>query len=120
MSLSDLSDLSELSSDEEDVPLMKSTQKATRNKKSKEYQITNTLRPPRTTQYTAKSLYGARSHLLYSSIPSITSGLSDQIIENTIDLDPEYQRGVLFYFLMTLNEYCLPAAVTSIAGIKAW
>jgi hypothetical protein len=91
MSLSDLSDLSELSSDEEDIPLVKSTQRATRTKKSKEYQITNTLRPPRTTQYTAKSLY-------------------DQIIENTIDLDPEYQRGVLFYLLMTLNKYSLPAS----------
>ncbi|EPS97903.1 hypothetical protein FOMPIDRAFT_17561, partial [Fomitopsis schrenkii] len=37
----------------------------------------NALRPPRTTQYTAKSLF-------------------DQIIENTIDLDPEYQRDVVW------------------------
>ncbi|TFK46282.1 hypothetical protein OE88DRAFT_1667916 [Heliocybe sulcata] len=43
----------------------------------RDYVITNALRPPRTTQYTAKSLY-------------------DQIIENSIDLDPEYQRDVVW------------------------
>ncbi|KIJ19326.1 hypothetical protein PAXINDRAFT_96729, partial [Paxillus involutus ATCC 200175] len=75
MSLSDVSDLTELSSDEEEVPL---TKNATKKKKGgKEYRITNVLRAPRTTQYTAKSLY-------------------DQIIENAIDLDPEYQRDVVW------------------------
>lgn len=59
MSLSDLSDLTDISSEEDDVPLAKSTQKPKKNAKSREYQITNTLRPPRTTQYTARSLYGA-------------------------------------------------------------
>ncbi|TFY57533.1 hypothetical protein EVJ58_g6962, partial [Rhodofomes roseus] len=40
-------------------------------------QVTNTLRPPRTTQYTAKSLF-------------------DQMMDNTIDLDPEYQRDIVW------------------------
>ncbi|KAF9220655.1 hypothetical protein BS17DRAFT_713659 [Gyrodon lividus] len=76
MSLSDVSELTELSSDEEDVPLSKSTTKA--KKGPREYKITHVLRAPRTTQYTAKSLY-------------------DQIIENAIDLDPEYQRDVVWH-----------------------
>ncbi|KAF8837162.1 hypothetical protein BDN67DRAFT_973331 [Paxillus ammoniavirescens] len=75
MSLSDVSDLTELSSDEEEVPLSKNITK--KKKGPKEYRITNVLRAPRTTQYTAKSLY-------------------DQIIENAIDLDPEYQRDVVW------------------------
>jgi hypothetical protein len=94
MSLSDVSDLTELSSDEEEVPL---TKNATKKKKgAKEYRITNVLRAPRTTQYTAKSLYGApsnrkRSFSWWFNVPVFT----DQIIENAIDLDPEYQRGKL-------------------------
>ncbi|KIJ67382.1 hypothetical protein HYDPIDRAFT_37917 [Hydnomerulius pinastri MD-312] len=76
MSLSDVSDLTDLSSDEEEVPLAKTTTKATK-KGPKEYKITNVLRAPRTTQYTTKSLY-------------------DQIIDNAIDLDPEYQRAVVW------------------------
>ncbi|KAI9462077.1 hypothetical protein HD554DRAFT_2027786 [Boletus coccyginus] len=75
MSLSDFSDLTDLSSDEDDVPLAKRTSKA--KKAPKEYKITNVLRAPRTAQYTAKSLY-------------------DQIIDNAIDLDPEYQRDVVW------------------------
>ncbi|KAH7910427.1 hypothetical protein BJ138DRAFT_1008858 [Hygrophoropsis aurantiaca] len=79
MSLSDFSDLTDLSSDEDDVPLSQKTYKkaAPAKKTAKEYKISNVLRPPRTTQYTAKSLY-------------------DQIIDNSIDLDPEYQRDVVW------------------------
>ncbi|KAH7922254.1 hypothetical protein BV22DRAFT_1017693 [Leucogyrophana mollusca] len=80
MSLSDFSDLTDLSSDEDDVPLaQRTTAKKTGGSKKtpKEYKISNVLRPPRTTQYTAKSLY-------------------DQIIDNAIDLDPEYQRDVVW------------------------
>ncbi|KAI6001912.1 hypothetical protein EDD15DRAFT_2472675 [Pisolithus albus] len=73
MSLSDISDLTELSS-EEDVPAAKTTRS---KKQSKEYKIKNVLRAPRTTQYTTKSLY-------------------DQIIDNAVDLDPEYQRDVVW------------------------
>lgn len=74
MSLSDISDLTELSS-EEDAPTARPTPKS--RKQSKEYKIKNVLRAPRTTQYTTKSLY-------------------DQIIDNAIDLDPEYQRDVVW------------------------
>ncbi|KAG6373681.1 hypothetical protein JVT61DRAFT_6352 [Boletus reticuloceps] len=74
MSLSDISDLTDLSTDV-DEPLAKRTSKV--KKAAKEYKITNVLRAPRTAQYTAKSLY-------------------DQIIDNSIDLDPDYQRGKPF------------------------
>ncbi|KAF8129057.1 hypothetical protein EV363DRAFT_1169699 [Boletus edulis] len=74
MSLSDISDLTDLSTDV-DEPLAKRTSKA--KKAVKEYKITNVLRAPRTAQYTAKSLY-------------------DQIIDNSIDLDPDYQRDIVW------------------------
>lgn len=92
MSLSDYSDLTELSSSEDEQ-----FQPATKSKKSKkqpkQYKITNVLRPPRTTQYTAKSLYGISTH---ASCPlwALTTSDLDQIIDNSIDLDPEYQRGM--------------------------
>ncbi|KAG1760256.1 hypothetical protein EDD22DRAFT_1051686 [Suillus occidentalis] len=76
MSLSDVSDLTDLSSDEDDFPPSKTRTKASK-KGSKEYKISGVLRAPRTTSYTAKSLY-------------------DQIIDNAIDLDPEYQRDVVW------------------------
>lgn len=103
----DESDLTELDYSEDDsesdVPLSKSQSKTTSAKgkgKAKEYTILKKLRPPRTTQYTAKSLYGAHSLLCYCvafscAFPSMT----DQIIDNTVDLDPEYQRGKLFFSL---------------------
>ncbi|KAH9917716.1 uncharacterized protein B0H18DRAFT_1033507 [Fomitopsis serialis] len=73
------SDLTELSSDldeEEYVPPTQRKKTTTRNTGS-DYKITNTLRPPRTTQYTAKSLF-------------------DQIVDSTIDLEPEYQRDIVW------------------------
>ncbi|CCM00224.1 uncharacterized protein FIBRA_02252 [Fibroporia radiculosa] len=74
MSLSDFdSDLTELSSEEEEYIPAPTRRK--KNATNKEYKIQNALRPPRTTQYTAKSLY-------------------DQIVDNAIILDPEYQRAV--------------------------
>jgi hypothetical protein len=55
---SDLSDPP--STDEEDIPLSKASGKAKGKGKAAGtgYQITDALRPPRTAQYTAKSLYG--------------------------------------------------------------
>ncbi|KAG2043991.1 hypothetical protein BDR03DRAFT_850488 [Suillus americanus] len=77
MSLSDVSDLTDLSSDEDDFPLSKTSRTTASKKGTKEYKISGVLRAPRTTSYTAKSLY-------------------DQIIDNAIDLDPEYQRDVVW------------------------
>ncbi|KAI6152714.1 hypothetical protein EDD17DRAFT_1491150 [Pisolithus thermaeus] len=89
MSLSDISDLTELSSEEEAAsakPRPKS------KKQSKEYKIKNVLRAPRTTQYTTKSLYGMYS--MPRVLPQRSSICNvDQIIDNSVDLDPEYQRG---------------------------
>ncbi|KIK82235.1 hypothetical protein PAXRUDRAFT_724082 [Paxillus rubicundulus Ve08.2h10] len=120
MSLSDVSDLTELSSDEE-VPLSKSVAK--KKKGPKEYRITNVLRAPRTTQYTAKSLYGAppnrkRSFLWWFNV----SLLTDQIIENAIDLDPEYQRDVVWHeekqsglIDSILRNYYIPPVIFAVA-----
>ncbi|KAI6112095.1 hypothetical protein EDD16DRAFT_1484954, partial [Pisolithus croceorrhizus] len=61
-------------------------------KQSKEYKIKNVLRAPRTTQYTTKSLYGMYS--MPRVLPQRSSICHvDQIIDNSVDLDPEYQRG---------------------------
>ncbi|TDL23515.1 hypothetical protein BD410DRAFT_897562 [Rickenella mellea] len=48
-----------------------------KNKSSSSYRVTNALKPPRTTSYTAKSLY-------------------DQMYQGDIDVDPEYQRDVVW------------------------
>ncbi|KZT03116.1 uncharacterized protein LAESUDRAFT_738446 [Laetiporus sulphureus 93-53] len=80
MSLSDFdSDLTDLpSSDEEEyIPTTTKKKKKATPRTRTEYKIQNALRPPRTTQYTAKSLY-------------------DQIVDDAIDLNPEYQRDVVW------------------------
>ncbi|EGN97363.1 hypothetical protein SERLA73DRAFT_57011, partial [Serpula lacrymans var. lacrymans S7.3] len=79
MSLSDFSELTELSSDE-DIPLTQASaakKRPTPKKTIREYQISHALRPPRTSQYTAKSLY-------------------DQTVDGSITLEPEYQRGIVW------------------------
>ncbi|KAF8516507.1 hypothetical protein JB92DRAFT_3310266 [Gautieria morchelliformis] len=71
--LSDDSDLTELSYEENAVQATK----AKESKKKMGYRLRNVLKPGRTTQYTAKALY-------------------DQIHDNDINLDPEYQRDVVW------------------------
>lgn len=102
MSLSDVSDLTDLSSDEDDFPPSKTRTKASK-KGSKEYKISGVLRAPRTTSYTAKSLY-------------------DQIIDNAIDLDPEYQRDVVWPELKQsglidsmLRNYYMPPVIFAVS-----
>jgi hypothetical protein len=89
MNYTDLSDLTDLSSDEEYTP---SGVKA-KSKKAKEsgYVLKNALRPPRTVQYSAKYLYGA--HFYSTTEIGFQNSSVEQIIENHIDLNPEYQRG---------------------------
>lgn len=102
MSLSDVSDLTDLSSDEDDFPPSKKRTAASK-KGTKEYKITGVLRAPRTTSYTAKSLY-------------------DQIIDNAIDLDPEYQRDVVWPELKQsglidsmLRNYYMPPIIFAVS-----
>ncbi|ETW76345.1 hypothetical protein HETIRDRAFT_237652, partial [Heterobasidion irregulare TC 32-1] len=71
-------------SDEDDyVPLAQVTKKgktpskATKSNCKETYTIKQELRPPRNTQYSARSLY-------------------EQILESSIDLDPDYQRDVVW------------------------
>ncbi|KAI0067416.1 hypothetical protein BV25DRAFT_1987816 [Artomyces pyxidatus] len=63
------------SGDDYEVPL--SSQYKSKKSRNPEYTIRRALKPPRTTTYTAQSLY-------------------DQIIEGTIDLEPEYQRDIVW------------------------
>ncbi|KAI9059484.1 hypothetical protein FKP32DRAFT_1531854, partial [Trametes sanguinea] len=70
------SSLTELSSGDEGQPLP-APKKRKPTKKKPEYTVTNVLRPYRTTTYSAQSLY-------------------DQIVDNTIELDPDYQRDVVW------------------------
>lgn len=107
MSLSDFSDLTDLSSDDDDFPPSKTSRTTTwtskKGKGTKEYKISGVLRAPRTTSYTAKSLY-------------------DQIIENAIDLDPEYQRDVVWPELKQsglidsmLRNYYMPPIIFAVS-----
>ncbi|KAK0222138.1 hypothetical protein IW262DRAFT_1378483 [Armillaria fumosa] len=74
MSFSDDSDLTELSSgDDDDAPLAASSIRAVRRKAV----ITPALRAPRTVSYSVESLYR-------------------KLYDNTLDLDPEYQRDVVW------------------------
>jgi hypothetical protein len=103
MSLSDVSDLTDLSSDEDDFPPSKTSRTTASKKGTKEYKISGVLRAPRTTSYTAKSLY-------------------DQIIDNAIDLDPEYQRAVVWPELKQsglidsmLRNYYMPPIIFAVS-----
>lgn len=103
LSDSDVSDLTDLSSDEDDFPLSKTTRTTASKKSTKEYKISGVLRAPRTTSYTAKSLY-------------------DQIIDNVIDLDPEYQRDVVWPELKQsglidsmLRNYYMPPVIFAVS-----
>ncbi|KAI0314934.1 hypothetical protein OF83DRAFT_1085318 [Amylostereum chailletii] len=79
------SDLSELTSDEDDYPpLAQTTRKAPVAKKApaikkdkKGYTIHGELRAPRMTQYAVNSIH-------------------DQLVDGAIDLDPPYQRDVVW------------------------
>lgn len=103
MSLSDVSDLTDLSSDEDDFSPSKTSRATASKKGTKEYKISGVLRAPRTTSYTAKSLY-------------------DQIIDNAIDLDPEYQRDVVWPELKQsglidsmLRNYYMPPIIFAVS-----
>ncbi|KAI0641718.1 hypothetical protein C8Q79DRAFT_288783 [Trametes meyenii] len=78
--LSDFSSLTDLSESEDEYVPSQAPRTRTKKKpgpRPRDYKVTNCLKPYRTTSYTAKSLY-------------------DQIVENTIQLDPEYQRDVVW------------------------
>jgi len=72
MSLSDYSSLTDISEDDEAYTPAPKTKKA---KEKGQYTIKPILKPPRQTTYSAKALY-------------------EQMVEGSIDLNPEYQRGV--------------------------
>jgi hypothetical protein len=88
---SDLSDIT--SSSEEDEPPAKVKKPGRKPKADQKlpYTITQALRPPRSTSYSVRSLYGNPpiSFSLYIS----TQSFPEQIVDGGINLDPDYQRG---------------------------
>ncbi|THH05590.1 hypothetical protein EW145_g4688 [Phellinidium pouzarii] len=72
--LSDVSSLTDISSDDDGfVPLSK-TKKSGAKKSAGQWTLKQVLKAPRTTQYSARTLY-------------------EEILNGKVDLDPEYQRG---------------------------
>ncbi|KAH9054858.1 hypothetical protein EDB87DRAFT_1644608 [Lactarius vividus] len=65
------------SSSESDTPIAKRKRATGSKADSDDFSFKNVLRPPRSTTYTAQALY-------------------DQIVEGVIDLDPHYQRDVVW------------------------
>jgi len=106
MSLSDFSDLTELSSSESEVPLSRTSRKPAGKSKS-DYRLKNILRPPRTSQYALSTLYGTSfsNWLLFFSLSfnDKKNPYLDRMVENSIDLDPEYQRDVVWYAILTMS-----------------
>lgn len=92
--LSDVSELSDISSDDNAGQTTKAKEP---KKKSTGYRLRNVLKPGRTTQYTAKALYGKLTIILVS-LRNLIPLCTDQIEDNDINLDPEYQRGELSAF----------------------
>jgi hypothetical protein len=95
MSISEFdSDLTDISSDD-DSPLWTSNTRSKSDAKGRDYQLRGSLRPPRTSQFSAKALYGSPASFFFNVSEFVDDFFPDQIVENTIDLDPEYQRGTL-------------------------
>ncbi|KAN0114173.1 hypothetical protein V8E52_006971 [Russula decolorans] len=76
---SDLSDITSSSDDEDFIPNSVKRSSAKRHKRDQQqpYTIPNPLRPPRSTSYSVRALY-------------------EQIVDGSIDLDPDYQRDVVW------------------------
>lgn len=118
MSFSDFyaSDLSDITSSSEDeytsTTVKRSSAKKSKRDQTSAYTIVNTLRPPRSTSYSVRALYGL-SYVLYFHYSLLTL-LSEQIVDGSINLDPAYQRGTLVSHLVhqsrdlsVLHRYCL-------------
>ncbi|KAH9059637.1 hypothetical protein EDB87DRAFT_751505 [Lactarius vividus] len=78
--VSDLSDITSSSSSEDDAPpakVKKPSARKPRPDQKQPYTITQALRPPRSTSYSVRSLY-------------------EQIVDGGINLDPDYQRDVVW------------------------
>jgi len=103
MSFSDFyaSDLSDITSSEDGEEFVSNTVKRSSAKKpnrdQQPYTIPSPLRPPRSTSYSVRALYGPSFSL---SLFFLLISLSEQIIDGSIDLDPDYQRGTLVFHLV--------------------
>jgi len=97
----DRSDITSLDDDDEFIiaqsqgPSLSSGQpkpERQRSPNTQDYTIVSSLRPPRPTSYSVRALYGP-SFLLIPIVPLTLS--SDQIIDGSIKLDLDYQRGTM-------------------------
>ena len=88
------SDLTDIESDE--YVDTKSKKKSTAKSGGKSgYRIRNALKVPRATTYTAQALYGMESSLQLFLFGPVSFGFTDQIHSCDINLEPEYQRGLM-------------------------
>jgi hypothetical protein len=104
---SDLSDIT--SSSEDDAPPAKVKKSSARRQKPVQklpYTISDALRPPRSTSYSVRSLYGDPS-VSFSLYAPHSQACPEQIVDGGINLDPDYQRGTHFS-LFVPNEISHP------------
>lgn len=122
MSFSDFyaSDLSDITSSEDDEEFIPSAAKRSSAKKPNRdqppYTIHSPLRPPRSTSYSVRALYGPSFSSL--SLPPLTL-LSEQIVDGSIDLDPVYQRGTPIFHLVRQCRVTLPSRRCCLVRTKA-
>ena len=116
---SDLTDITSSSDDDEEFSLrsVKKTgaKKARRDQRSP-YTITNPLRPPRSTSYSVRALYGL---LFLPQFPFFFSlSLPEQIVDGSINLDPDYQRGTSAFHPFHRRKAASPSHRCCLAGVK--
>ena len=108
---SDLTDLTSSSDQEEssltNLKTQKQKPKKTKPDQRPAYTVSNTLRPPRSTNYSVRSLYGNLSFLFLFFFSLLF--FSEQIIDGTINLDPDYQRGITSVFSVNHQHDDMPS-----------
>jgi len=119
---SELTDITSSSDDDEEFAPPSAKRSGPKKAKAKRdqrspYTITNPLRPPRSTSYSVRALYGPP--ILPQFPLSCSLCLSEQIVDGSINLDPDYQRGTSAFHSFhrrkvasTLHRYCLAGAKT--------
>jgi hypothetical protein len=101
---SDLTDITSSSDQEEPsvTNVKKHIPKKTKPDQRPAYTVSNTLRPPRSTNYSVRSLYGKFLSFSFPSFPLLF--FPEQIIDGTINLDPDYQRGITTFSVFSATH----------------
>lgn len=88
---SDLSDITSSSEEDEPPAKVKKPGRKPKADQKQPYTISQALRPPRSTSYSVRSLYG--NPPISFSLYAFTQSFLEQIVDGGINLDPDYQRG---------------------------